>query len=252
MFRTVDIIVLQSTLLSHFEDFLQSQEIKLKYCNSSQCVLEDIYNGKSPAGFILPERLEIRFGADLPKIHFFQVSQYFFSPVQQFISANDHTQDVRQNFTTALIVVLASHSSNFHHWPLFALLVALVLPQGDSADLNFAILCMIIDFNQLIFSSKDTTNKIVSDTVLSAVAQNMMKFAEEILSSCGLPEGDFNRLLVFTNNFTDQCLLRRSADFHNLCCSWIYETRFYTYNTAKSSNFSALELRRNLLMNLDC
>ena len=44
----------------------------------------------------------------------------------------------------ALLVVLVSHSSNFHHWPLLALLVALVLNYGDSADLNFAILYMII------------------------------------------------------------------------------------------------------------
>ena len=38
-----------------------------------------------------------------------------------------------------------SCSLNFHHWPLLALLVALVLHKGDLADLNFAILCMIID-----------------------------------------------------------------------------------------------------------
>ena len=44
----------------------------------------------------------------------------------------------------ALLVAL-SHSSIFHHWPLLALLVALVLHYGDSADLNFAILYMIID-----------------------------------------------------------------------------------------------------------
>ena len=40
----------------------------------------------------------------------------------------------------ALLVTLVSCSLNFHLWPLFALLVALVLYQDDSADLNFAIL----------------------------------------------------------------------------------------------------------------
>ena len=50
------------------------------------------------------------------------------------VSANDHTigyqtQRVIQNFTTCLclLVALVLHSSNFHHWPLLALLVALVL-----------------------------------------------------------------------------------------------------------------------------
>ena len=42
----------------------------------------------------------------------------------------------------ALLRAQVSSSSNFHHWPLLALIVALVLHygDGDSADLNFAIL----------------------------------------------------------------------------------------------------------------
>ena len=34
----------------------------------------------------------------------------------------------------ALLMALVSHSPNFHHWPLLALFVALVLHWGDSAD----------------------------------------------------------------------------------------------------------------------
>ena len=45
----------------------------------------------------------------------------------------------------ALLVVLVSCSSNFQHWPLLALFVALVLHKGDSADFIFAILYMIIE-----------------------------------------------------------------------------------------------------------
>ena len=51
---------------------------------------------------------------------------------------------VVQNFSTALLVALVSCSSNFHHWPLLALIVALMLHLGDSADLKFAILYIII------------------------------------------------------------------------------------------------------------
>ena len=38
----------------------------------------------------------------------------------------------------------SASSSKLYHWPLLALLVALVLHYGDSADLIFAILYMII------------------------------------------------------------------------------------------------------------
>ena len=47
-------------------------------------------------------------------------------------------------------MVLVSHSSNFHHWPLLAFLVALELHSGDSVDLNFAIPYMIIGLYELI------------------------------------------------------------------------------------------------------
>ena len=86
----------------------------------------------------------------------------------------------------ALLVALVSHSSNFHHWPLLALLVALVLHKGDSADLNFAILYMIIGANKYAVGATDTqyveqidicfhVNTIITGTTLSSVSNGFFR-----------------------------------------------------------------------------
>ena len=60
--------------------------------------------------------------------------------------SSDSASSSKLNHLLAMLVALVSHSSNFYHWPLFPLLVELVLHLGDSADLNFAILYMIIEY----------------------------------------------------------------------------------------------------------
>lgn len=70
-------------------------------------MLDDIYSSKSPVGFILPEKLEIRFGESLPKIHFFQVSQHFFSSqcnnlFEQKWSSSSRTQQIKLPQTLCL------------------------------------------------------------------------------------------------------------------------------------------------------
>ena len=64
---------MQSSLVSHLEEFLQRQEIDLKYCKGPGCVREEIYSGNSAAGFSLPQNIEIGFQKNLSKVAFFQV-----------------------------------------------------------------------------------------------------------------------------------------------------------------------------------
>ena len=81
-----------------------------------------------------------------------------------------------------------SHGSNFHHRPLLALLVALVLHKGDSADLNFAILYMIIGANKYAVGATATdtqyveqidicfhVNTIITGTTLSSVSNGFFR-----------------------------------------------------------------------------
>ena len=76
----------------------------------------------------------------------------------------------------ALLVELVSYSSNFQQWPLLALLVVLVLHEGESMAFIFAILYMIIATSPTLCSKQQTSilelnnrNECVSWSLLAAV-----------------------------------------------------------------------------------
>ena len=99
--------------------------------------------------------IQFQFVNTLP-MHWFTSKLFpLFSPITVSLKldqSNDHIRMSEQRLSKqfkifhhlALLVALVSCSSNFYHLALLALFVVLVLHQGDSADLNFVILYMII------------------------------------------------------------------------------------------------------------